>query len=262
MISVIMGVYNAEKTVERAISSLYTYSGDIEVIAVDDGSIDNTKRVLFSLKEKYPTLKVLENTENMGLTYSLNLAFSKSSGEFIARLDADDINISGRFEKQLKFLNSNPEYAFCAGNAILFDDNGNYARRKFTENITLDEIINYNPVIHPTLFIRRSALERVGAYRDIEKTVRCEDYDLIFRLYAKGFYGKNLNEDLIYYFEDRNAFKKHTFKTRRNEFYVRRYGAKINKSKQGKIKAFKPLFLWLLPKKIYKKMHQSKQENL
>lgn len=257
-----MGVYNAEKTIERAIRSLYEYTGEMEVIAVNDGSSDNTLAVLSALKKQFLTLKVFSNEKNRGLTYSLNFAFSKSSGEFIARLDADDINAKSRFEKQLLFMSEHPEYAFCAGNAILFDENGNYARRKFPEKVTVNEIVRENPFIHPTLFIRRSALEKVGAYRDIKKTVRCEDYDLIFRLYATGLYGYNINEDLIYYFEERNGAGKHSFKTRRNEFYVRRYGSKINNSKRGRMLAFKPLILSVLPAKLYKKLHKSKQEKL
>lgn len=260
MISVIMGVYNAEKTIERAVRSLYEYKGEIEVIAVNDGSTDNTAGVLDALKKQFSTLKVFSNEKNRGLTYSLNLAFSKSCGEFIARLDADDVNAENRFEKQLLFMSAHSEYAFCSGNAILFDEDGDYARRKFTEKVTLDDIIRENPFIHPALFIRRSALEKVGGYRDIKKTNRCEDYDLIFRLYAEGLYGCNLNEDLIYYYENRNGASKHSFKTRKNEFYVRRYGSKINKSKKGALLSFKPLILSVLPAKLYKKLHKSKQQ--
>lgn len=119
VISVIMGVYNAENSVERAVRSLYTYTGDMEVIAVNDGSKDGTADKLFRLSEEFPSLKVFSLEINRGLTYCLNFALEKSAGEFVARMDADDICRVGRFEKQLAFLNGHPDYAFTGGGARL-----------------------------------------------------------------------------------------------------------------------------------------------
>lgn len=103
VISVIMGVYNAENSVERAVRSLYTYTGDMEVIAVNDGSKDGTADKLFRLSEEFPSLKVFSLEENCGLTYCLNFALEKSAGEFVARMDADDICRVGRFESSWLF---------------------------------------------------------------------------------------------------------------------------------------------------------------
>lgn len=262
MISVIMGVYNAEKTVERAIRSLFTYRGEMQVIAVDDGSADRTAEILSALAGEFPSLKILSNDSNRGLTYCLNRALKECNGEFIARLDADDINREGRFEKQLAFLTENPQYAFVGGNALLFDEEGAYARRRFPQEVALSQVIRENPFIHPTLMFRKSALDKVNGYRDIEKTVRCEDYDLVFRLYAAKLYGRNLNEDLISYYEPRKGGGKHTKRTRRNEFYVRRYGSRINRSLKGRLYAFKPLILSIIPAAIYRKFHKAKQEKI
>ena len=180
VISVIMGVYNAENSVERAVRSLYTYTGDMEVIAVNDGSKDGTADKLFRLSEEFPSLKVFSLEENCGLTDCLNFALEKSAGEFAARMDADDICRVGRFEKQLAFLNGHPDYAFTGGGARLFDEKGVYARRSFPAQPQLSDIIRGNPFIHPTLLFRREALLKVGGYRDVSETVRCEDYDLVF----------------------------------------------------------------------------------
>ena len=262
VISVIMGVYNAENSVERAVRSLYTYTGDMEVIAVNDGSKDGTADKLFRLSEEFPSLKVFSLEENCGLTYCLNFALEKSAGEFVARMDADDICRVGRFEKQLAFLNGHPDYAFTGGGARLFDEKGVYARRSFPAQPQLSDIIRGNPFIHPTLLVRREALLKVGGYRDVSETVRCEDYDLVFRLYAARLYGYNLQDDLISYYEPRNLAKKHTFRTRRNEFYVRMYGSRLNRSVKGRIYAFKPLILAFLPAGLYRRLHKNREEKL
>ena len=146
VISVIMGVYNAENSVERAVRSLYTYTGDMEVIAVNDGSKDGTADKLFRLSEEFPSLKVFSLEENCGLTYCLNFALEKSAGEFVARMDADDICRVGRFEKQLAFLNGHPDYAFTGGGARLFDEKGVYARRSFPAQPQLSDISTREPL--------------------------------------------------------------------------------------------------------------------
>lgn len=109
---------------------------------------------------------------------------------------------------------------------------------------------------------RREALLKVGGYRDVSKTVRCEDYDLVFRLYAARLYGYNLQDDLISYYEPRNFAKKHTFRTRRNEFYVRMYGSRLNRSVKGRFYAFKPLILAFLPAGLYRRLHKNREEKL
>ena len=260
MISVIMGAYNAEKTVARAIRSLYTSTEPIEVIVVDDCSRDGTAVVLADLQKTYPNLYVYTNEINRGLTYCLNFALAKSCGEFIARLDADDINRVGRFEAQAMFLREHPEYAFAGGNARLFDEGGVYARRRFPQIVRVDDLIRGNPFIHPSLLFRREALLQVEGYRDVPETVRCEDYDLMFRLYASGLYGYNMNTEVISYYEPRTGADKHSFRTRRNEFRVRRRGSKLLGSRKGKLLAVKPLLLSVIPKCLYRKLHQSKIE--
>lgn len=262
MISVIMGVFNAEKTVARAVRSLFTYTGEMEVIAVNDGSTDGTAEVLCGLQKEYPFLKVFTNERNRGLTYCLNFALFASSGEYVARLDADDINRAGRFEKQLCFLEAHSEYAFIGGCARLFDEKGVYARRRFPHNVTLGAVIRGNPFIHPALLFRRSALLAVNGYRDIAKTVRCEDYDLIFRLYAARLYGYNLKEDVISYYEPREGYGKHSLRTRFNEFRVRMEGSRANRSWRGMLFAFKPLILAFIPAGIYRKLHKKREEKL
>ena len=104
MISVIMSTYNNQSSVGYAIESVLnqTYK-DIELLIMNDGSIDNTKEVLGKYLDN-EKVKVFTNKENIGLTKSLNILINESKGNFIARQDSDDISLDSRLEKQLNFI--------------------------------------------------------------------------------------------------------------------------------------------------------------
>lgn len=261
MISVIMGVYNNEKTVSRAVKSLLDGSySDIEVICVDDGSTDKSLAELQKLAQSDKRVKVFVSDKNYGLAHALNEGLKNASGEFVARMDGDDFSHPDRLEKQMRFLEENPQISFVGSGAVLVNEKGEkWGERVFPERPDKNVIIKYNPFIHPTLVFKKEALEKVKGYRDIKQTLRCEDYDLIFRLYAEGFVGANLNELLIDYYESENSGKRHSFKTRKNEFFVKRQGAKkLKLGFKGFLYSLKPILLWFLPEKLYEKMHNKK----
>ncbi|MCD7729725.1 MAG: glycosyltransferase, partial [Clostridia bacterium] len=113
MISVIMGAYNAETTILRAIDSiLYGNYRDIELIVTDDGSSDGTLGILQKIAEADSRCIVLHNEKKEGLAASLNKCLAIAGGEYIARMAADDCSHPDRLEKELVFLESHPEYAF------------------------------------------------------------------------------------------------------------------------------------------------------
>ena len=105
-VSVIMGIYNCEKTLSDAIDSIInqTYS-DWELIMCDDGSTDNTYQIATKYSEKDNRITVIKNDTNSGLAFSLNHCLKYAKGEYVARMDADDISLPNRFEKQVAFLN-------------------------------------------------------------------------------------------------------------------------------------------------------------
>ena len=109
LVSVIMSNYNTpEEYLRESIESILnqTYS-HIEFIIVDDCSTDNSLNVIKSYKDD--RIVLIENTENLGLTKSLNKALKQAKGEFVARMDADDISLPTRFEKQVAFLKQNSD---------------------------------------------------------------------------------------------------------------------------------------------------------
>ena len=165
MISVIMGVYNAEKTVLRAAESILAEQEELELILIDDASTDGTPDVLGALKERDARVLLLRNDQNRGLAYSLNAGLHVARGEFIARMDADDFSHAGRLAAQKKFLEENPSYAFVGSAANLAEQGKIYGRRSFPAAPDEKELIRRCPFIHPSLMFRAEALKRVGGYR-------------------------------------------------------------------------------------------------
>ncbi len=105
LVSILLSVYNSEKTIEESLNSLLnqTYK-NIEILVIDDGSKDSSLEICKSYENKNKQIEVYENKNNIGLTKSLNKLLIRSRGELIARQDADDISSPERIEKQVEFL--------------------------------------------------------------------------------------------------------------------------------------------------------------
>src|ERR1051325_1151561 len=108
-VSVLLPVYNAERYLESALQSVLgqTFS-DFEVIAVDDGSKDNSKKILERFAANDPRIRVISRP-NTGIVGALNDGLAVARGEFIARMDADDVALPGRFQAQLDYLRGHPD---------------------------------------------------------------------------------------------------------------------------------------------------------
>ena len=109
LISVVMSAYNSERFIAESISSILnqTYE-DWELVLINDASSDNTLEIITRLSREDPRIKVIDNAKNLGLTVSLNVGIKNSRGEFIARLDSDDLAEPSRLETQLEYLHSSP----------------------------------------------------------------------------------------------------------------------------------------------------------
>ncbi len=108
LVSIIMSVHNGEPSLSKSINSItiQTYE-NMEILIMDDGSTDNSNKILEESANSDKRIKVFQNTENIGLTKSLNLLIEETKGDFIARQDADDISNQYRIEKQLDFMKIN-----------------------------------------------------------------------------------------------------------------------------------------------------------
>jgi hypothetical protein len=198
-VSVLMSVYNGERYLREAVESILNQtSTDFEFIIVDDGSTDSTQSILESYDD--PRLLLARNQENIGLTRSLNKGLALAQGEYVARMDADDIAMPYRFEKQIAFLEKHSETGILGSNGRLIDANGR--ERGLYQLPPSDLQIRWrfllaNPFLHPTVMIRRNVLAQNGLIYD-EAFQATQDYELWTRI-LKYTRGANLSELLIQY---------------------------------------------------------------
>lgn len=186
-VSVIMAVHNGEAYLREAVESILNETfADFEYIIIDDGSTDSTPRILTSYTDS--RIRLLPNEHNIGLTRSLNRGLEAAQGEYIARMDADDISLPLRFEKQVAYLDSHPEVGLLATNIqfvnergkLLFD--GRPMHSSARSSIYLKwALLWQNPLPHATVMIRRSLLTKTGLIYDPTVLVG-QDYDLWNRL--------------------------------------------------------------------------------
>lgn len=206
-ITVIMGIYNCADTLIEALESLeaQTYK-DFKVVLCDDGSKDNTLEVAKKWAEQHSNYIVIKNERNMKLAATLNHCLDYADTEYVARMDGDDLSIPTRFEKELKFLDEHPEYAFVSCPMIFFDENGDYRVGKAKERPEKVDFTRNTPFCHAPVLMRREALESIGRYTAEPKTERIEDYYLWHKFYCKGYKGYNLQEPLYKMRNGREAF--------------------------------------------------------
>lgn len=230
-VSVVLGAYNAEKYLALAVESILRQSfGDFELILIDDKSTDSSAGIMKRYAGQDPRVVVLENEENLGLTKSLNRGLAVAKGEYIARMDGDDIALPHWLENQVRFLDTHPDYTFvsCIGRYI--DENGREEQlRHFPE--TNEEIYAMMPkvdaVMHPGVVFRKADVAKIGNYCEDYRVV--QDYDLWFRAMAAGYKFYNFQEPLVLFRRNDtyNARKSRAY--RMVDFQVRKKGYKLNR---------------------------------
>lgn len=176
-----MSVYNGMPYLKQAVESiLYQTYKNFEFIIVDDASKDNSCNYLKSLKD--PRVKIIKNKKNLGLAGSLNIALRLAQGDYVARMDADDVSLPKRFETQVRFLESHQDIDLCGTWADLINESGQIIGEK--KYPTAPKAIKnalrwYTPVIHPTLMVRSRVFKTLVGYNP--KFDLAEDYDLLLR---------------------------------------------------------------------------------
>jgi len=235
-VSVIMAAYNDEAIIASAIQSIkdQTFVG-WELIVIDDCSEDNVSMIIENFCDNDDRIRLIRNEKNAGLARCLNRGIAASQGQYIARMDADDISYPDRFQLQVAYLNKHPDIAVVGGNADFVDETGNYIN-KSNMPITPGEIkrviARKCPLIHPSIMCRREFLIAMGGYDD--KLRRAQDYDLWFRGSAMYNYA-NLDAVILKYTVQ---FAK-PLKTDLYGFYVRCLNA-------GRQKNYLEGYLWAL----------------
>lgn len=253
-ISVIMGVYNTnnKEMLSLSLNSILNQTfTDFEFIICDDGSTDGTYELIENLTKHDKRVILIRNKENRGLAETLNKCLKAATGKYIARMDADDVSCLERFEKQIYFLENNREFVLVGSNTILFNENGEWGYKNSPEKPDKTSFLYNSPFVHPSILIRIEELKQLGGYRAEKETLRCEDYDLFMRLYAKNMKGYNIQEPLLKYRQNNSTYKRRKYKYRIDEAKVRYKGFKmLGLMPLGIVYVIKPLIVGLLPHSI------------
>lgn len=254
-ISVAMGVYNPEDidALYRAVESILNQTAqDFEFLIYDDCSEPQVEQELKNIAQKDARIRLLHGDSNRGLAHALNECIRHARGEYIARMDADDISALERLQVQKEFLDTNRAYDFVGSNAELFDGVGIWGEWQMAETPGKREFLRYSPYIHPSVMFRTRVLSDAGGYLESEETRRCEDYELFMRLYCKGHYGYNIQENLLAYREDREHFDKRTFRQRMAEVRIRHHGFRAMgiRGLKGLVYTVKPVVSLVIPGRV------------
>lgn len=257
-----MGIYNCADTLEEAVESILqqTYD-DWELIMCDDGSMDSTYEIATRFSRQYENIIAFQNEKNMGLNYTLNKCLEKAKGEYIARMDGDDISLPTRLEKEVAFLEQHREYAIVSTNMIYFDENGEWGRSNMLEFPQKEDLVKATPFCHAPCMVRREAYEKVKGYSVEKKLLRAEDYHLWFKMYLEGYRGYNLQEALYKMRDDRNAIQRRKFKYRINEAYVKRLIMKnFDLPIKNIVYVIRPIIVGVMPTFLYEYLHKKKMK--
>ena len=184
-ISLVMPVYNCEKTIFKALSSVYSQNVKIsEVIIINDGSEDETKKEIIKWNKKLPIIYI-ENKKNMGVTFSLNKGVEKSVGELIFRLDADDHWEEDHVHNIIKlYLKEDNSVLFAARTRIINTFNNKVYFSKKLSNSNIRSLLMWdNPIIHSSIAFKKSYFNKVSGYGNRK---HCQDYILYIKLLKFG----------------------------------------------------------------------------
>lgn len=268
-VSIIMGVYNCASTLRESIDSIIKQSYENwEFIICDDGSSDNTLKIVQEYANKYPEkFVVLKNKTNKGLNATLNRCLKASKGEYIARQDGDDISIKTRFQQEVKFLNQHPEFAFVSSNMSFFDESGIWGEWRNPPKPQREDFLRKSPCFcHAPCMIRREAFFDVKGYTVKKRYLRCEDVNLWYKLYAKGYKGYNIQSPLYMMRDDKNAYKRRTIKNRINVILtewdgMRSLDCKLIEYRFFVKKVIKNIVAIIMPEWLYKIFHKKRLNN-
>ena len=193
LVSVLMSVRNGEQTVEKSIKSILNQSYDyLEFLIIDDCSTDSTLGKLKILEKQDSRISIFTNSENIGLTKSLNKLIKNAKGELIARQDADDYSNPDRIYTQVQYLIKHNLDA-VASRALIIGSTKKIPGLSYF--IPTKLMIKFkNPFLHGSLIINKQVLNDLGLYD--ENFYFAQDYKLYLDLLSKGYSIKAINKTL------------------------------------------------------------------
>lgn len=188
-VSVLMLTFNRPRFISRAIESIVAQTFSAwELIVVHDGPNEEIAAILRDWESREPRVRYFRRLEKGNIAQANNYGLARARGEFIAILDDDDYWLAGdKLERQVRFLDQNPDYAGCGGGAICIDESGRETIR-YLKPLTHEEIVRRalvaNPMVHSTFVYRRALAGQIGYYD--ESLAGFQDWDLCLKLARLG----------------------------------------------------------------------------
>lgn len=252
-VSIVMSVYNGEEFLEDSILSVLnqTYK-NFEFIVVNDCSSDGSLKILEEFKNKDPRIKIINNEKNIGLTRSLNKGILTSEGEYISRLDAGDISLPERLEKQIHFLDNNKDIGLIGTWTYIINTEGKTIgeiKYPIEDKKIKKDLIKYNTFVHSSIMFRKNLASMVNFYDENYKYT--QDYNFYIRLFPYTQFA-NIPIFLIKYRQIPNSI---TFSKNKRQIYLtnktRKLAIKLHYySKFNYIYVIKNYLLLLIPTKV------------
>ena len=196
MFSIVIPGYNSSLYIKESINNVLKQSyKKFEFIIIDDGSTDNSIDIIKSYKDK--RIKLISNCHNY--IESLNRGIQASKGEYIARMDADDIMLPQRLKIQYDFLKQNPNIFICGSWAESFGKETKIVQTHVEHESIIGSMLLYNPIINPSTMMRRIVFNNNLGMLYKEGYPRAEDYKLWTDFASKGFHFANIPKVLLKY---------------------------------------------------------------
>jgi len=208
LLTVVMPAYNGEKYISEAIDSVLDQTFEnFELLIINDGSVDNTIKIISSYKDN--RIRLIDLEENKGIAYCRNLGLREADGEFLTWTDCDDLNLPTRFEKQVEFLQNNPDFGGCGTWLSRFKaDKTYYITKAFENPEKIKAALLFKPASIPnaTAMLRLSEIRKNNLWYDEELQIS-EDYDFIFRC-SRHLKFSNIQEVLYMYRDSETSIMK------------------------------------------------------
>lgn len=191
LISIILPTYNGAHRIEESIRSVINQSyTNWELLVIDDGSKDNTKSIISSFIESDSRIKYILNEVNLGIQKTLNKGIKEAKGEYIARIDDDDLWCDiDKLKNQVEFLEQNKNHVLVGTGVIVIDESGKELFRYLLPESNKDirsNLLGKNCFVHSSVLFRKNSALEFGGYDESHNTRHLEDYDLWLKLGTIG----------------------------------------------------------------------------
>jgi len=197
-VTVLMPVYNGEKHLVKSIASVLSQTfNNFEFLIINDGSTDNTAALIHKYQDH--RIRLISNESNRGITYSLNSGLETAQGDYVARIDSNDLASPDRLKIQMAFLRHNPEIALLGSSYSVIDDLDAVIKtvRSQTHSAEIKwRLLFQNSIPHSSVIFKKGVARSLGSYD--EQFRYAQDYDLWLRI-AERYQVASIDEPLLYY---------------------------------------------------------------